>query len=162
MKRGTFDLSFSMIFSLFIIIATIAVAFFVISSFVKTNKCAEVGLFYNDLEAYIEKAWQSTIHKDAFKGSLPSGIELVCFGNLTQSPSSKYKEEYDSILKSFINYKERNLFLYPIQNACDSSLSSFKLDHIQTNQFFCIPVQDNKISLNTEMNPTDSLVKLLP
>lgn len=148
-----------MVFSIIIIIAIIAIAFYVISIVLSLGKCSEIGLFYDDLRDYIDKAWQSTIHADTFEGILPSGIDLVCFGNLTQSPSREYIEEYNEI-KEF-RRNSHNVFLYPPQEACDAKLSSIKLDNAKTSQFFCIPVEKNKIKLKTEKNEFESLVNLV-
>ncbi|MDO8509280.1 MAG: hypothetical protein Q7S27_06395 [Nanoarchaeota archaeon] len=159
-KRGDFNLSFSMIFSIIVIIAIVAVAFYVIKSFVSVSECTQIGLFYEDIQEHISKAWQSPISKDTFIGKIPSGINLVCFGNLNQSSSKEYREEHNSILKANINMKNRNLFLYPANKACDSTLSSIKLDHVKTDEFFCIPAKDSKIELITEKDQFDSLVTL--
>ena len=161
-KRGQIDISFGMIFSIILIIAVVGVAFYVINNFIELKKCTEIGLFYDDLNKYIDKAWQSTIHKDTFKSTLPSGIDLVCFGDLNQAPVENYKEEYDSLSRTFINNKEKNVFLYPVQKACDASLSSLKLEHIKSDNFFCIPVIDSKIELKTEKAQFEALVTLNP
>ncbi len=153
-KRGQFSISFSMIFSIIIIIAIVGVAFYVISGFLSTSKCAEVGLFYDDLKNYIEKAWQSTIHQDTFSSALPSGIESVCFGNIAQA-----SQEYNEIKKAFIN-SNGNVFLYPPQKACDSSLSAIKLEHVQINNFFCKNVENNKIEIKTSKDKFDALVTI--
>lgn len=160
-KRGQIDISFGMIFSIILIIAVVGVAFYVINNFIELKKCTEIGLFYNDLKKYIDEAWQSTIHKDTFPNGkypaiLPSGIEMVCFGDIAQA-----QQEYNDIKKSFIN-SNGNVFLYPAQKACDSSLSSIKLEHVKTDNFFCIPVVDSKIELKTEKNQFEALVTLNP
>lgn len=159
-KRGNFDISFSMIFSIIIIIAIIGVAFYVISSFVSVSNCAEIGLFYDGLQEHIDKAWKSTIHKDTFTGKLPLGIELVCFGSLTQTPPRDYISQYNSILRSNINSKNRNVFLYPIHKSCDATLFAAELENIKTDEFFCIPVKDSKIELKTEKDQFDAQVTL--
>ena len=48
--RGQIQLSFGMIFSIIIIIATIAVAFYVISTFMDTSRCIDVENFYTRVE----------------------------------------------------------------------------------------------------------------
>ncbi len=151
-KRGQFNISFSMIFSIIIIIAIVGVAFYVISGFLSTSKCAEIGLFYDDLKTYMEKAWQSTIHQDTFTSTLPEGIESVCFGNIAQAQDEKIK-------KAFIN-SNGNVFLYPPQKACDSSLSAIKLEHVQLNNFFCKSVDNNKIQIKTSKDKFDALVTI--
>ncbi|MEK6844535.1 MAG: hypothetical protein AABX83_03885 [Nanoarchaeota archaeon] len=161
-KRGQIDISFGMIFSIILIIAVVGVAFYVINNFIELKKCTEIGLFYDDLKKYTNEAWQSTIHKDTFKGTLPSGIDIACFGDLNQEPIAEYRQEYDAISRAFINSKERNVFLYPIKKACDASLSSIKLEHVKTDNFFCVKVEDSKIALKTEKNQFEALVTLSP
>ena len=153
-KRGQFDISFSMIFSIIIIVAIIAVAFYVISGFLRTSRCAEIGLFYNDLKDYTDKAWQSTIHQDTFTGTIPSGIDMVCFGELSQA-----QQEFSDIKKAFLNSKG-NVFLYPPKSACDSSLSSIKLENVQINSFFCKNVENSKIEIKTSKDKFDALVTI--
>ena len=145
-----------MIFSIILIIAVVGVAFYVINNFIELKKCTEIGLFYDDLKKYIDEAWQSTIHKDTFRGVLPSGIDIVCFGDINQAP-----QEYNDIKKSFIN-SNGNVFLYPVQKACDASLSSIKLEHVKSDNFFCVKVEDSKIALKTEKAQYEAIVTLNP
>jgi len=158
-KRGQFQISFGMIFSIIIIIAIIGVAFYAISSFLSLSNCSKIGIFYNDLKTYIEKAWQATIHEDTLTAILPSGIESVCFGDLTQSPSRKYTREYNEFLK--LNKKTSNVFLYPPEKACDFSLSSIKLEHIKSPEFFCLPIKTGKVEIKTKRGEFDSLVEII-
>jgi|SRR3989344_4400070 len=159
-KRGDIGLSFNVIFSIIIIVVILAVAFYVISSFWGLSKCSQVGLFYDDLKDYINKAWQSTMHKETFKGELPSGIESVCFGLLSQNSNAKDRDMRTELSKRYINSKKNNVFLYPPNKACDGELGSIKLEHIETQSFFCVPVNDGKIQLLTETDQFSSLVKL--
>src|SRR3989338_2426588 len=57
-KRGL-ELSFSMIFSIIVIIAIVAVAFYMISYLLKLKNCTELGLFGRDLQDTIDRAWNS-------------------------------------------------------------------------------------------------------
>lgn len=159
-KRGVFEISFGMIFSIIIIIAIISVAFYVLTKFMGVSKCTQVGLFYDDLKTYTEKAWQAQIHKDTFTGSLPSSIKLVCFGNFTQSPQSKYSAVFNDLQEH--QGRDKNVFLYPIPQECDFSLSALKLAHVKTSNFFCVPVKNNKMQISSEKGEFDSLVTLLP
>lgn len=159
-KRGVFEISFGMIFSIIIIIAIISVAFYVLTKFIGVSKCTQIGLFYDDLKEYTEKAWQAQIHKDAFSGSLPSSIEFVCFGNFSQSPQAKYISIFNDLQEH--QGRDKNVFLYPIPEECDLSLSAIKLAHIKTSSFFCVPVKNNKMQIKSEKSEFDSLVVLLP
>ena len=54
--QGVFGLSFSVIFSIFLIIFFVIIAFIVIKSFLGTQKCAQVALFKDDFQNEIKKA----------------------------------------------------------------------------------------------------------
>lgn len=158
-KKGEFQLSFSMIFSIIVIIAIIGIAFYVITYFLSLSKCTEVGLFYDDFKKHIDRAWRASIHEDsnALKDStLPSSIEFVCFGNHTQTPLDKYKKQYNY----FRGYEDENFFLYPANKACDGELSALKLEHVRTENFFCVPVKNNRIKIKTIKDYSDSLVTI--
>jgi hypothetical protein len=154
-KRGQFQISFGMIFSIIIIIAIFAISGYVIYKvFLPTSQCIEIGLFYDPLEKYINKAWGSTIHRGTFTGTLPSGIEQVCFGDINLASG-----QYGEVVRDFIN-SDGNVFLFPPYEACDSALASKTLKHVQIENFFCIPVVSGKIKINTEKTQFDSLVSI--
>ncbi len=83
--QGIFGMSFSMIFSIIIIIAIIGVAFYAITYFLNLSRCGQITTFYDDLQDEANQAWVSTNHRKVFEGSVPSGIEYVCFGLVSQS-----------------------------------------------------------------------------
>ncbi len=154
-KRGI-EISFNVMFSVILIVATIAIAFYVISAFLGTKKCVEVNLFYENLEEHITNAWSSRIHQGkCCSAILPSNIELVCFGNSTQTPAREDKEQYEKLAKY---NKKSNVFLYPPENACETG--SKKIAHFKTDEFFCVPVKNNKINIKTRMSEFDSLVTI--
>lgn len=157
-KRGQIKLSFGMIFSIILIIAIIAIAFYVISYFLDLGKCAEIGLFYQDLKERTDQAWNSEITRETFSGSLPKEIEAVCFGKLTQS-SLGYQGEKEAIERIF-RHSENNVFLYPSENSCGKESASFDLEHAESDNFFCAPVFNGNVEVRLVKESSDSLVKL--
>ncbi|MEI6731951.1 MAG: hypothetical protein WCK90_04705, partial [archaeon] len=107
-KRGQFELSFGMIFSILIIVFTIAVAAYVIMSFMGTTNCTTAGTLYSDLQKQVDAAWNSEISQNVFTGKLPSGITEVCFGNLTLTKG--YEAEFENV--NTYAKKGDSLFLY--------------------------------------------------
>ena len=85
MKRGQFQISFGMLFSIILIIAFVAVAIYVIMFFLKMKKCSEISLFVKDLQEKIDRAWSSEESDFLFTRSLPSGIKKVCFIDLSKA-----------------------------------------------------------------------------
>ena len=155
--RAQLDISFGMIFSIIIIIALLGTALYAIKYFVNLSRCTDVGLFYNDLQIEINKAYESPLYSGTFSGKLPNGIDYVCYGNLSSS-SSVYKEQYD-LLRRYKN-TGKNLFLYPVQKACDNSLASYQLLHVYDSSFFCVPVLNEKVEIKLSKESEDSFVHI--
>jgi len=113
-KRGMMDLPFGLIFSIILIVVFIVVAFIAIRYFLNLGKCSQVGLFYQDFENKINTAWKSTSTSDLFKVSLPSGIDKVCFANM----SARITNTQDgSLIRSYS--PDSNLFLIPMSATCE-------------------------------------------
>lgn len=149
-------MSFSMIFSIFLIISIIAIAFYTINYFLDLQRCTETSLFYQDFQDKVDRAWSSEITKQKFTGSLPRGIESVCFGDLNQQGLG---EEYDELRKYRVF--EANMFLYPIKKTCD--LAYINIQHIDLSQlggWHCFPTERGKVEIQLEKGNFDALVKI--
>ena len=83
-KKGQVQLSFGMIFSIIIIVATLAVAGYITVKFLNTGTSVSCKLFYSDLQKKIDKAWYEDFTHDVFSANAPRGVKEVCFGNSTQ------------------------------------------------------------------------------
>ena len=155
-KKGIIGMSFGMMFSIFLIIAIIAIAFYTINYFLDLQRCTEVSLFYQDFQDKVDTAWSSEITKREFTGSLPGGIKSVCFGNLNQSGAG---EEYEELRKYRVF--EANMFLYPIRKTCD--LAYINIQHIDLTElqgWHCFPVEGGKVETQLEKGSFDALVKI--
>ena len=160
-KRGQIEISFGFIISIIIIIAIIATAFFTIRYFLGLNECSKTGFFLEDLEEEVVKAYRSSIYQDTFTGTLPSGIEEVCFGNLTQSYVPGYGDEQARLKDDLFRDEWGNkVFLLPLENSCDGDLNSKRLKESRVERFFCVQVEDNEISVRIEKNSRDNLVMI--
>lgn len=155
-KGGQFQLSFSMIFSIILIISIIAIAAYVTINFLSLGKCTKVGLFYDGLKEKINDAWTSTIYRDVFTGELPSEIEYVCFGDLGGGYSGEYGKQFD-YLSEYVG-AGNNVFLYPLQDSCDKRLSYLKLEKIEITGFFCARVENGKVEIRINKGQFDSKV----
>ena len=86
-KRGL-ELSFSMIFSIIVIIAIVAVAFYMISYLLKLKNCTELGLFTRELQETVDRAWNADSSSELFERTLPSFVDKVCVGSLEQGTNA--------------------------------------------------------------------------
>jgi len=161
-KRGDIQVSFSMIFSIILIIAFIAVVIYAITIIYGWSKCANTGIFKQDLQGKIDNVWNLDESSSEFKESLPSGIEQVCFINLERESAGSNKDFYDSFKK--YGYRG-NMFFYPIEKACED-LRAFDIKHINitaiTNQDNpkCFKNINGKVSIRIDKGFYDALVKL--
>ncbi len=158
-KKGQIEISFGIIFSIIIIIATVAIAFYFIQKFLSSSDCVTLGDFKSKLQNDIDDAWHSPIAQKKFTGSLTSEIESVCFGTIADRVPGTYAKEYAELQSAIDNGK--NLFLYPGNKACSGKAAQLKLEHVDSSGFFCKKVVDGKIDLNIiKESATQSLVKV--
>jgi len=115
-KRGQANVGMpiGMIFSLFLIAVFLVIAFIAVKSFLGTGRLSEIGIFYNDLQDTVDKAWQGQSGSKHFQINLPSGIEKVCFADLN-NPVITPGQDYEH-LRDFEVY-DANVFLIPPQKA---------------------------------------------
>jgi len=159
-KRGQLEISFGMIFSIIIVIALVATSFYVITYFLNLSKCTQIGLFYQDFDDRVDKAWAADNVQTTFSSSLPGGIESVCLGNLTQT-SDDYETEKESF-GQYYRHSSNNVFLYPTGKACGREGGSFNLKNARTDGFFCVPVTGGEVSVDLVKSSFDALVRLEP
>ena len=93
-KKGqeVLGLSFGIIFSIILIVFFIVIAGIVIKSFLGAQDCARLGIFIDRLEKDVDKSWNSPSDSHTFKGDLPSKIDYICFGNLTEASKGEFKD----------------------------------------------------------------------
>jgi hypothetical protein len=157
-------MSFSVIFSIFLIIFFIVVAFIAIKAFLSSQQCAKIGIFTKDLQYEIDKAWNSQVSDYEFKRSLPSNLQYVCFANLSK-PMQNTGIESD-IGEEIRIYEESgdNMFLYPLEKACE--LPNNKVKHLnieemtKTKNPYCIKTSRGQIVLKIEKGFSDILVSV--
>lgn len=156
-KRGQIDISFGMIFSIIIIIATIAIGFYVITYFLNLSSCTKIGMFWDSLNGEVDKAWNSDMTQTPFSVDVPSGIKYACFGNFSQMPVGDVDKGLFNELKRYSS-PGRNAYLYPTGKACD--LAFYTLKHAKTDNFFCVPAKSGEVTIKISKTSFDALVKL--
>jgi hypothetical protein len=159
--QGTFEMSFSMIFSILLIIFFVIVAFIAIRAFLKTKDCAQIGIFYEDFEVEVRKAWNSQKSNFEFKGNLPGSLEYVCFANLSINP----RGEFENIGTDIWIYQgsDANIILSPHQKACIpyNTIAHLDIEKITfNNNPYCVEIIDGRISLKIEKDFNERLVRV--
>lgn len=153
-------MSFGMIFSIIIIIATLVLAGYFIKQFIYTSRCVDVQLFSQELQAKVDEVWRSSQAREPYTGNMPKNIESVCIGNLLSNEARK-SAEYD-LLKRYSRLGN-NFFIYPPQKACDGSAATKKINHVNMSEFFCVKLKEGKASLNLIKDSSfESFVRIEP
>lgn len=155
-------LSFSTIFSIFLIIFFIIIAIIVINSFLNTQNCAKLGLFLEDFQDEINIAWNSEKYVSQFKSNLPSNIEYICFVNL-----SKEINNNPEMIREAELYAEENsnFFFYPTKNSCE--MPAHFLKHLNINQIislknpYCIAIKSKTIEFQIKKEMNQALVTIV-
>ncbi len=152
MRKGSIELSFSMILSIIIIAVVIAVGFYMVSYFLSLKNCSEVGLFERNMQISIDNAWKSEEVLETFTGRLPGSVDSVCIGDLSQGRETpQYRD-----LRQF-DEPEINLFYHPLPSGrCDIQYGS--LEHVRFKEFTCVPVKEGVVNLKLVKNSFDSTV----
>ncbi len=119
-------LSFGMIFSIFLIIAFIAFAFYAITKFINLQKTIQVETFIENLQNDIDNMWKSAKGSQEETYSLPKKIDSVCFTD----------NEFNNLMfRSSGIFEERNI------NHLDIAEITLEEDP------YCIPNINGKIKL---------------
>ncbi|MDD5193452.1 MAG: hypothetical protein PHF67_02595 [Candidatus Nanoarchaeia archaeon] len=171
MKRGKskksqefMGMSFTVMFSIFLIVVFIVIAFIAIKAFLSTQQCSQIGIFKKDLQAEIDKAWNSASLSLEFKRSLPSNINYVCFANLSNAMTSSGIEGEIAEDISIYDETEDNMFFYPLENACEipsGYIKHLNIDEItKTKNPYCIKISKGNVILNIEKPLREILVKV--
>jgi len=163
-SQQLFGLPFSVLFSIILIIFFIVIAFIAIRHFLGLRDCTQIGLFIEDLQTDVDRAWGSQSSSFEFSGSLPSNLDYVCFANLSNSFKGGNIESkvYSDI--SIYQYADANLFFYPRENACD--MPYHKIKHINVKRIiglknpYCIEIKNGNVVIDIEKEFGEGLVGL--
>lgn len=158
--QESLGISFSVIFSIILIIFFIIIAGIVIKAFLENKNCTQINFFIQDFKQEVQNAWNSPRYSGDFKKSVGSGINYICFANL----SSEFRGDFKEIGRDIEVFDpEDNLFFYPIGKACDvpsHKIEHLNLDIIQTSNPYCIPVKDNSFTIKIEKKFNEALVRI--
>ena len=163
-KKGqeVLGLSFGIIFSIILIVFFIVIAGIVIKSFLGAQDCARLGIFIDRLEKDVDKSWNSPSDSHTFKGDLPSKIDYICFGNLTEASKGEFKDIGYEL--GLFKGKSATMFFYPSGKACE--MPFYNLRHIDLEKITsiknpnCFEIKRKKISFQIEKGFNDRFVNI--
>jgi len=144
-KRGqqTMGMPFGIIFAIFLIVVFIVIAFIAIGHFLGIGNSSSIGMFYRDFQDAVDDATRGQFEESSFDIDLPSGIEKVCFANLSKKITNPGLE-YDAI-RNYDVYNA-NVFLVPTEFA--EGMQWKLIDKINISKIiadsnpYCVAVED--------------------
>ena len=105
---------FGIIFAIFLIVVFVVIAFIAVGYFLDIGKSASVGMFYDEFQDAVNDAMSGQFEESSFEIDLPSGIDSVCFANLSAEITNP-GVEYEAI-RDYDVY-DANVFLVPPEYA---------------------------------------------
>ncbi|MFH1431033.1 MAG: hypothetical protein ABIG37_01020 [Nanoarchaeota archaeon] len=160
-SQSVLGISFGMIFSVILIIMFIVIAFYAINVFLDIKNCGQIGIFKQDLQNEINRAWSSQETSSVFDGILPSKIKEICFLDMSSSGKGKNIQYYEEIQK--YSPQNINMFFMPIKTGCGEL--GFKLENIdiqnitKDNNPYCI-IKKEKTKIRIEKGFYEGKVRL--
>lgn len=157
-KKAQVQISFSMIFSIFLIIAFIAVAIYAIVFFLGIAGCGKTGLFTEDFQTAIDRAWVSDGTETIFPTpdsslELDRKIKYVCFVDFPKPASGEWEEYYE---EAELYGSESNMFYWPMDDICETQKTVI-IENININK---ITEKENPYCIeNSKGKPEIKIVK---
>ena len=136
------QLSFGMIFSIILIIAFVAFAFYAIKIFLNTQKTAKIGAFVENLQNDLNDMWKASIGTQKVIYELPSEVKLICF------------EDKGDIELYFYTKNDRSEMM--------ENIAIVKMEHVTigTSDKRCFSVTNNKVTISLEKKFGEDLVTI--
>lgn len=140
-KRAQMKISFGMIFSIILIIAFLAFAFYAIKNFLLLSDAAKIGQFRDKFQKDVNDLWKSAEGSQEVSYSLPRKIDQACFRN-------------DEV---------ENLILLPsevVENVPRIFIEHLNLSRIPSNSRKCFDLENSRLTINLEKDFGKNLVEI--
>jgi len=162
-KRGQFQMSFGMIFSMFLIVIFLVVAFVVIKNFLDIGKEVEERQLVNDLNDEIKRLSQSTSSGTniLFEGNLgDTKVTHVCFFDSENVQRGRFVPQYEDFKSKQID-EEHNFYFYPREQSYTES-ARIELVNMSVLHYnpYCVIVRDGKVEFKLNKNIGEYLVRI--
>lgn len=162
MKRGQFELSFGMIFSIILIVIFVSFAFYAIGKFLDIQNSTSVGKFATDFQTDIDKMWKSSQGMQEETYSLPEKIKDVCFIDYSTPAQGQYSSFYTELQQNY--YENENMFFYPIGAAQGLNAKQMKNIDLKKTTLIenpsCFENKNGKVRFVIKKNFNEALVTI--
>lgn len=160
--EGIFGLSFGMIFAIFLIITFIAAAFYSLYYFFSWQRTVQIGIFFQDLQRSVDEAWSAESASFVFSANVPSGIQYVCFVNMTSPVRNANEAEsgiFEQIKREGYIVKD-NFYIYAPEKNYGLRNTQIKHITLADKNPVCIKVDKGKVEIKIEKEAGSALVSV--
>ena len=160
-KSAQMQMSFGMIFSIILIVAFLAFAFFGIKTFLGIQNSAKSAKLASDLQADIDKVWKSAQSSEEKQYILPEKKSFACFVVFDSGVRGPKSGIYNELKRA--DYGKENFVFYPVELGGGES---FEIKHIalasitQNENPFCISNINGKLKLKLLKDFDEDLVRI--
>ena len=161
-KKGQVELSFGMIFSIFLIIVFIAFAIYAIGKFLDIQKSAKTGQFVQNLQVDIDKMWKSSSGSQEVEYSLANSVSLACFQDFELPKKGPRQDIYDDL--RLARSENENFLFYPVGSS--GGILGVEIKNINLRQMtasenpYCIENENGIIKMIISKGAGEALVKI--
>jgi len=162
-KAEIFGMSFSMIFSIILIVFFILVAFIGIRAFLNYQKSIQISLFITDFQGKIDEAWNCAgACNFRFNSTIPSSVNYIClidFANVPKNAGNIEVELYDDIRKEGYSI-DRNLYVYSEKEPIILKKATIKHVDMTKKNPICFKRTSGIISVKIDKKTENPLVEV--
>ena len=90
------SMPFGIIFSIFLIVVFVVIAFIAVGYFLDIGRSSGVGMFYREFQDAVDEAMGGQFSEAVFAIDLPDGVKQVCIANLSE-PITNTGPAYEAI-----------------------------------------------------------------
>ena len=162
-KKGQFQISFGMIFSMFLIVIFLVVAFVVIKHFLDLGKEVEERQLVKELNDEVRRLSESTTSatNKVFTGDLgDTKVTYVCFFNSQKTQKGAFVAQYEDFTWQEPD-KETNFYFYPREK---SYTDSAVINYVNMTEFdsnpYCKVVKEGKVEFRLSKDIGEFLVRI--
>jgi len=163
-NHAQLELSFSMIFSIILIIVFLVFAFWAIKKFLVFGDLTEITKFKDSIQGDVDNIWrgQQGSWTPAEGYLLPKKIQYVCFVDFFSGAKGFNKEFYTNLNQANSGGDE-NMAFYPVGSA--QGLDSTKINHLnianitENDNPYCIK-NNGRVKLTISKNYGENLVTI--
>ena len=159
-KSGQMQISFGMIFSIILVVAFLAFAFYAIRVFINAGEGAQAAKFIDEFQDDINRIWNSEVSLETNEYGLPGYADFVCLIDFSSDAEGENSILYPQIRGS-VDYVNNNMAFWPVEHG---SFESALIRHIDietttsSDNPLCFGAENGKVRITLRKDMGEALV----